>query len=141
MNKNVIHMGLDVDDVHYQKAALYRETGEVLNFRCRPTLKGLLSRLRKVQNALGRYELRVYYEASYIGFCLQRDLGKSGIARALVAPTSIPSPRGKAAKTDRLDASDLVEFYANGLLSEVSAPGPIALASAARQQGDLRRHL
>jgi|TARA_B100000315_G_scaffold222469_1_gene226551 hypothetical protein len=43
MNENVIDVGLDVDDMHYYAAALYRETGEALNFQCRPTLKGLLS--------------------------------------------------------------------------------------------------
>jgi len=39
-----------------------------------------------------------------------------------VAPTSIPSPRGKQIKTDRIDAAQLVQFYANGLLTLVEVP-------------------
>jgi len=31
----------------------------------------------------------------------------------VVAPTSIPGPRGKQVKTDRIDAAQLVQFYAN----------------------------
>ena len=38
--------------------------------------------------------------------------------------TSIPSPRGKQVKTDRIDAAQLVQFYANGLLTLVSIPEP-----------------
>ncbi len=40
MNQNVVYVGIDVDDVSYHASALDRRTGEVLDFRCRPTLKG-----------------------------------------------------------------------------------------------------
>ena len=41
MNKKIVHVGLDVDDTKYHGAALNKATGELLNFKCRPTLKGL----------------------------------------------------------------------------------------------------
>jgi len=150
MNEKVIHVGLDVDDVQYHGCALNRASGECLNFKCRPTLKGLVSQLKKMRAALGGGALKVCYEASYVGFCLHRDLTQVGIACAVVAPTSIPSRRGKAVKTDRLDAADLAEFYANGQLTEVTVPQAEQEADRdllrsrqrlVQQQGDLRRHL
>ncbi len=42
MNQNIIHIGLDVDDTQYHGAAFNKETGEVIDFKSRPTLKGLL---------------------------------------------------------------------------------------------------
>ncbi len=49
MNQNILHVGLDVDDAQYHGSAFNKVTGEVIDFRCRPTLKGLLTRLDKLQ--------------------------------------------------------------------------------------------
>lgn len=43
--------------------------------------------------------LKPCYEASYIGFTLQRDLTEKGYAYLRWCPTSIPSPCGKSIKT------------------------------------------
>ena len=48
MNQNIIYVGLDVDDTQYHCPALNKRNGEVVDFRCRPTLKGLLSQLNRV---------------------------------------------------------------------------------------------
>jgi hypothetical protein len=45
MKQNIIHIGLDVDDTQYHGAAFNKETGEVIEFKSRPTLKGLLQQL------------------------------------------------------------------------------------------------
>ena len=37
MNQNILHVGLDVDDTQYHGSAFNQETGEVIDFRCRPT--------------------------------------------------------------------------------------------------------
>jgi len=50
----------------------------------------------------------------------------------VVAPSSVPSPRGKAVKTDRIDAGHLAQFYANELLTNVQPPD-------AEQEQDLLR--
>ena len=42
MSQNVVYVGIDVDDVHYHGSALDKATGDVLEFQCRPTLKGVL---------------------------------------------------------------------------------------------------
>jgi len=52
MQTNIIHIGLDVDDTNYHGAALDKDSGECLSFKCRPTLKGLLNQLNKLQKQL-----------------------------------------------------------------------------------------
>ena len=53
---------------------------------------------------------------------MQRDLQWHGVHCDVVSPSSIPSPRGKAVKIDRIDAGYLAQFYANGLLTIVQPP-------------------
>jgi hypothetical protein len=49
MHKNILHVGLDVDDTQYHGSDFNKQTGEVMDFRCRPTLKGLPTQLEKLQ--------------------------------------------------------------------------------------------
>ena len=149
MSGNVVYVGIDVDDVQYHGSALDRQTGEVLNFQCRPTLKGLIGQLDKVQKYFDGVELKLYCEASYVGFSLQRDLADRGYQCEVMSPSSIARRAGKAVKTDRIDAAELAEYYANGLLTVVAEPEAeveqdrdlLRLRQRLiHQQGDLRRH-
>ena len=122
MKQNIIHIGLDVDDTQYHGSAFNKDTGEVIDFKSRPTLKGLLQQLDRMSRHFRGCKIKLCYEASYIGYCLQRDLVSNGIHCDIVSPSSIPSPRGKAIKTDRIDAGYLAQFYANDLLTIVQPP-------------------
>lgn len=122
MNRKIVYVGLDVDDTHYHGSALSKETGELYSFRCRPTLKGLVGQLAKVSKHFPRHLIKVAYEASYVGFTLQRDLAQKDYHCDVVAPSSIPRQGGKPVKTDRIDAAQLAQFYANGLLTVVTVP-------------------
>jgi len=59
MKTNIIHVGFDVDDTQYHGSALDRNTGEVIKFQCRSTLKGLLGKLEKLSQYLPGCELRL----------------------------------------------------------------------------------
>ena len=107
MKQTLVYVGLDIDDTQYHGSELNRNTGEVIDFQCRPKLKGLIAQLDKLARHFPGCSIRTCYEASYIGFSLQRDLMAQGIHCDVVAPTSIPTPRGKAIKTDRLDSGYL----------------------------------
>ncbi len=48
MKQNIIHIGLDVDDKQYHGSALNKATGKILDFKCWPTLKGLLGQMYKL---------------------------------------------------------------------------------------------
>jgi len=59
MSGNVVYVGIDVDDVQYHGSALDRQTGEVLSFQCRPTLKGLIGQLDNVRKHFGGVALKL----------------------------------------------------------------------------------
>jgi len=48
MSQNIVYVGIDVDDASYHGCALNQRTGEVRDFHCRPTLKGLVGQLEKL---------------------------------------------------------------------------------------------
>ncbi len=73
MKQTIVYVGLDVDDTQYHGSALDKATGKGIDFTCRPTLKGLLGQLAKLGKHFPGYALRLCYEASYIGYTLQRD--------------------------------------------------------------------
>ena len=150
MKQNILYIGLDVDDTQYHGSALNQATGEILDFKCRPNLKGLLGQLDKLHKYFPGSTFKLCYEASYIGYTLQRDLVENGYHCDVVAPTSIPSPRGKQVKTDRVDAAQLVQFYANDLLTLVAIPEPgqeqdrdlmRSRQKLLEQQTELRKHI
>jgi transposase len=150
MKQTILYVGLDVDDTQYHGSAFYPHTGAGLDFQCRPTLKGLFRQLEKLRQHFSGCAIRVCYEASYLGYTLQRDLAEQGYQCEVVAPTSIPTPRSKQIKTNRIDAAQLAHFYANGLLTVISIPEPAqeqdrdllrTRQHLVEQQTDLRKHL
>jgi len=72
MSQNIVYVGIDVDDASYHGCALNQRTGEVLDFYCRPTLKGLAGQLEKLREYFGAVQLKLCYEASYVGFSSMR---------------------------------------------------------------------
>lgn len=105
MKQAIIYVGFDVDNVNYHRSILKKITGEVISFKCRPTFKSLLDKLDKFGQYFPGSVFKLCYEASYIGFTLQRDLSDSGYHSDVAAATRIPKPRSKQVKTDRIDGA------------------------------------
>jgi transposase len=124
MKENIIYVGVDVDDQSFHGSALIPATGELLDFKCRPNVKGLCNQLQILKDKFPKLEIKVCYEATYIGFTLQRDLSAHGYFCEVIAPSSIPRVHGNQIKTDRIDASKLAQFYASGILTIVTPPEP-----------------
>ncbi len=150
MNQQIVHVGIDVDDLRYHVCAFNPGIGEMLDLHCRPTLKGPVGQLEKVRGHFDVVQMKLCYEASYLGFSLQRDLRDRGYDCAMVAPSSIPRRAGKSVKTDRIDATELSEFFANGLLTVVTAPDAQteqdrdllrSRQQLVHQQAKIRRHI
>ncbi|MSR15522.1 MAG: hypothetical protein EXR86_13380 [Gammaproteobacteria bacterium] len=59
MERNVIYVEIDVDDVRYHRSALNGRTGEMVDFQCCPTLKGLVQQLKKVHQSFGGTDLKL----------------------------------------------------------------------------------
>jgi transposase len=150
MKHTIIHVGLDVDDTRYHGSALDKSTGKAIDFKCQPTLKGLLGQLEQLSKYVPGRTLTLCYEATYIGYTLQRDLAERGYRCDVVAPTSTPTPRSEQIKTDRIDAAQLAQFYANGLLTFVNVPEleqerdrdlMRSRQNLVQQQTELRKHM
>lgn len=120
MKPSILHIGIDVDDNFINGCALCLETGERFEFRARPTFGALMNKLEKLQKK--GFNLKVCYEASYIGYNLCRDLRGRAIECEIVAPSLIPAKPGKRVKTDLLDCIKLSEYYAKGLLTSIYIP-------------------
>lgn len=85
------------------------------------------SDLRKVETVLRRIrggdgELHVVYEAGPTGFVLHRRLTGLGIDCIVVAPSKVPTEKGKRQKTDRRDAEQLARLHRAGDLRAIHVP-------------------
>jgi transposase len=122
MSNSVIYVGIDVDDNSFHFSAFFPLTGEVLEHKTRPTLKTLITKLEEIKTKFPNHSLKICYEATYIGYSLQRDLAKNKYDCVVIAPSSIPRVHGNQIKTDRIDATKLAQFFASGLLTIVTVP-------------------
>ena len=120
MKKDTLFAAIDVDDAAFHGAGVVLETGDLFEFKCKPDGGTLLKKLHERFDA--RYEIRLCYEASYIGYTLCRFLRKSGIYCDIVAPSLIPVKAGERVKTDRLDAVKLAAYYAKEMLTVIYVP-------------------
>lgn len=118
--QNIFFIGVDVDDKNFHGCGLNKVTGEIREFCCKPTAAHLATRLREF--ATDGTDVKVCYEATYLGFSLCRALLKQNIACEVIAPSLIPERKGKKVKTDRIDCQKLAEYYANGQLTVVHMP-------------------
>ena len=119
MNKEILYVGVDVDDKAFHGSFLTKDGKIDGKFCIKPNLGALLKQLQKLST---EYEVRVCYEATYLAFSLKRGLVKAGFECAVIAPSLIPEVAGDHIKTDRLDARKLALYFMNGLLTEVIMP-------------------
>jgi len=120
MKKRVLHVGVDVDDNSFHIGAFCKETGEIFEMTSKPNLGSLMQKLKKLEKQ--NFEIRLCYEATYIGYSLCRALNKKGYKAEIIASSLIPEVSSGRVKTDRLDALKLAKYYANDLLTPIHIP-------------------
>jgi transposase len=120
MEKQIIFVGLDVDSKAIHGSFFEPDSGEVLEFSCKPTASALITIFKNRQRK--GITLKICYEAGYFGFSLQRELRAAKFDCAVISPNHIPIKYGAKVKTDRLDATKLAIYLAKGLLTEIHAP-------------------
>lgn len=120
MGTSILFVAVDVDDNSFHGCGLNRGTGELREFVCRPSVGHLIKKLDVFRGA--GFDVRVCYEATYLGYSLQRALAGSGYDCEVIAPSMIPERVGKRIKTDRIDCRKMAEYYANGQLTAVHIP-------------------
>ncbi len=122
MENRVLYVGLDVDDAAFHGAIFDPIRNALRTFKCRPTVKGLADQLERHSKLHPDASIRICYEATYLGFSLQRKVAAAGYHCDVIAPNSIPRVRGNQIKTDRVDAEKLARFYATNQLTIVAPP-------------------
>lgn len=121
MKREILFCGIDVDDKAFTAALISEDGTQEFEFRCRPSVGALEKKLSEF--AARNFDLRVCYEAGYLGFSLYRDLVERGHHCRVIAPSLIPTLAGKQTKTDRLDSRKLAQFFRQGMLTEIYVPG------------------
>ena len=119
-HSELFFLGLDVDDKKFHGFALSILSGESFDFCCEPNQKALEKQL--AQRKIHPKNLKICYEATYLGFSLCRSLREAGFHCDVIAPSLIPQVKGDKVKTDRLDAEKLARYYASSLLTVVHVP-------------------
>ncbi len=121
--KNVLYVGLDVDDKSFHGGGFCEATGETLEFKCKATNAKLLGKLKKLEGQ--GFQLKTCHEASYMGNSLHRYLISKGIDSTIIAPSMIPELASGRVKTDRVDSNKLAKYFAKGLLTPVYIPDKV----------------
>lgn len=123
MERGIVFVGVDVDDKMFHGYGINNKTGGCHSFACKPAIGHLAKKLEEITSKSGEdVEIRVCYEATYIGYTLQRDLTKTGYLCEVAAPSLIPRKPGKKVKTDRIDSKELAQYYMKGELTMVHVP-------------------
>ena len=146
--KQLLHIGIDVDDKAFHVTGFCSETGEILERKCKPTTGALYKCLEKLNKL--NYELKTCYEATYLGYSLHRFLKSKNIENKVIAPSLIPEKASDRVKTDRIDSLKLAKYLAKDLLTEVHVPDEEdesrrdlirSRAFVMSQRSDLKRHI
>ena len=148
MSKNVVYVGVDVDDKAFHFSCI-QEGGELLakGVRASPSVGALLRGIKKVTKGK---RFVVAYEASYLGFTLARELQARKCEVKVVAPTSIKRAPNERVKNDALDSLRLAEGLLRDEFSFVKVPDAVGEADRqmcrsreflVSQRSDLKRHI
>jgi transposase len=123
MKKVKYYGAVDVDDSSFNVALINTINGELLHFKCNPNVSAMIKKIKKKNIKLK--DLKLCYEATYLGFSLYREFISKGIQCEVIAPSLIPKKPGNKIKTDRLDCINLAGYYSKGMLTPVHIPDEV----------------
>jgi transposase len=117
---SILFVGLDVDDKAFHLCGVTKEGEQKFQFSCRPNIGVLATKLAK--HVGSEMKPKLCYEATYLGFSLQRDLVKRGFECDIIAPSLVPVVPGERVKTNRLDCEKLAVHLSKNDLTKVHIP-------------------
>jgi len=146
--ESVLFVGVDVDDQAYH-FSIIDSSGKpvVVGVRCERSAGLLTKQLRKL---VGNQEVVIGYEATYVGYTLQRELSKLQLNCRVIAPTSIAKAPNERVKNDRKDSLRLALGLYRGEFTFVHVPTKDQEADRqllrsrsflVEQQSDVKRHI
>ncbi len=123
MEKSITWVGLDAHKKSIVVAALLPGRREPEQWQLENTPRAVERLVKKLEKESSGGEIRCCYEAGPCGYALQRQIEKGGRAICeVIAPSLVPSKPGDRIKTDRRDATKLVQLLKAGLLTTVQPP-------------------
>lgn len=120
MNKTLQYIGIDLDDKAYNVCIYNPLNDETVQFKSGPSVDLLIKAFKR--RKISPDDVTICYEASYIGYSIQRTLSKRGYHCQITAPSLIPQQPGAKQKTDKIDSKKLATYYAKGLLTFIYIP-------------------
>ena len=121
MRTNITHVAMDTHKKEHAVAVVYADTGELVVFTVRNTVKDITKMVKKIQRQAPD-EVHFCYQAGVCGFMLKRRIEALGSGCMVIAPSLVPTKSGDRIKTDRRDAKKLLGQFLAGELTEVHAP-------------------
>lgn len=112
-----VWVGVDVHKKSYS-VAITDNQGVSQVFSMAADDAGLVAKLQQLPNQVAQ----VVYEAGPCGYNLYRSMQDAGIPALVAAPSRIPRPVTRSAKTDSLDCRKLAEYAARDMLVPVFVP-------------------
>ncbi len=119
--RKVLFCGVDVDDNAFHFAIADNLSNEIKDYVCDPNASALGKKLKEIIPK--GVQVKICYEAGYLGTSLCRQLRALGFDCEIIAPSLMPRQPGKKQKTDRIDCRKLAQYYMNGLLTIIHIPG------------------
>lgn len=146
---SIIYLGIDVHSTNFTFCALSVTLGEPPKVIAEnQTAADGICALEMVQYLKNQYgedtNVICGYEAGCLGYTLFHTLDKHGIECKILAPTTMPSPRGKKRiKTDKRDAKVIAENLAYNTCSFVAVPedGDMEIRDYIRMRDDHKHAL
>lgn len=117
--RTLAYVGIDVDDKAFHVGVVDQDGNEISQFACKPSVANLL---KKLEQKVSDCKIICGYEASYIGYTLQRQLASKGLECKVIVPTSIPRSPNERVKNDRVDALKLAKLLSKNSLDFVRVP-------------------
>jgi transposase len=118
--KNLLFVGLDVDDNAFHATIIHSQTGETIYLKCRPNHAALSEKLLNYHSRAKDFS--ICYESTFLGFSLCRQLREEGFDCDVIASGLIPEIKGHKIKTDRCDSQRLASLYLKGMLTVLNIP-------------------
>lgn len=118
--EKILFIGLDVDDKAFHLCGVTKEGEQKFQFSCRPNTGVLATKI--AEHVGSEMKPKLCYEATYLGFSLQRDLSKRGFECDVIAPSLVPVVPGVKVKTNRLDCEKLAIHFSKNDLTKVHVP-------------------
>lgn len=120
MVRNLLFVGVDVDEKSFNVTIVSKNTSEIKQFKCISTSSALCKKIDKLKKE--NDVIKICYESTYLGFSLCRKLREYGYECQVIASSLIPDTPGNKVKTDRIDSKRLAIYYMQGLLTVINIP-------------------